>query len=150
MHVASRRGWRVADDDKLTRVLEVMDARVQLFRSNLASELRLKDELRAQQVAITRQEDTLIACLSEQSVQQPATFKARELRLQKLVEDQLRLQPVLARAAIQRTHTQDQLSAALRQKLAIELGIERRDRDEARSSVYSAGDQLLFERNKRR
>lgn len=150
MHVASRRGWRVADDDKLTRVLQVMDAQVQLFRSNLASELRLKDELRAQQVAITRQKDTLIACLSERSVQQPATFKARELRLQKLVEDQLKLQAVLARAAMQRTHTQDLLSAALRQKLAIEQGIERRDRDEALSSVYSGGDQLLFEMNKRR
>ena len=69
--------------------------------------------------------------LQSHSVNQPALFRVGELRLRKLVEDQRRLQTVLAKAALQRSLVHDQLRATLRQRLVLTVQIERRSTEAA-------------------
>lgn len=134
-------------DNGISKVLDVLESRVQLLEARLATELVLKQELRLRQVMITEQEQDLGASLQERSAAQPSAFRFGELRLHKLMDDQRRLQPVLAKAAIQRVHVQDQLKLALRQKLALSLRLEQLANDAAKPE----GDPLLlqFEMKKR-
>ncbi|MFA8386132.1 MAG: hypothetical protein ACEPO2_10950 [Pelagibaca sp.] len=137
----------MANDSGVSKVLQVLAARVQFLEARLAAELVLKQELRSRQVAITDQEHELGASLQERSASQPASFRFGELRLQKLMDDQRRMQPVLAKAAIQRVHVQEQLKVALQQKLALSLRLEQLANDAATSE----GDPMLvqFEMKKR-
>lgn len=137
-------------EDPIGKIVKILEMRVQVFQSRMASELRSRDLLRAQQLAIISQEDELVSCLSQRSVEQPMLFRHGEIRLEKLLEDQRRLQPVLARAAIQRTHVQDHLKDALRQKLAMEFALKRREREKSPPASRSSGDHVLFEMQKRR
>lgn len=134
-------------NNRMSKVLGVLELRVQFLEARLATELVLKQELRLRQVAITDQEQDLGDSLQERSAAQPAAFRFGELRLHKLMDDQRRLQPVLAKAAIQRIHVQEQLKVALRQKLALSLRLEQLANDAATSE----GDPLLvqFEMKKR-
>ncbi|MDP4990713.1 MAG: hypothetical protein NWQ37_05850 [Marivita lacus] len=134
-------------DNGISKVLKVLESRVQSLEARLATELVMKQELRSRQVAITEQEQELGASLQERSVADPAAFRFGELRLHKLMDDQRRLQPVLAKAAIQRGHVQEQLKMALRQKLALSLRLEQLANDAATSE----DDPLLvqFEMKKR-
>ena len=134
-------------NNRMSKVLGVLELRVQFLEARLATELVLKQELRLRQVAITDQEQDLGGSLQERSAAQPAAFRFGELRLHKLMDDQRRLQPVLAKAAIQRVNVQEQLKVALRQKLALSLRLEQLANDAATSE----GDPLLvqFEMKKR-
>ncbi len=131
----------------ISKVLKVLESRFQSLEARLATELVMKQELRSRQVAITEQEQDLGASLQERSAADPAAFRFGELRLHKLMDDQRRLQPVLAKAAIQRGHVQEQLKMALRQKLALSLRLEQLANDAATSE----DDPLLvqFEMKKR-
>lgn len=88
--------------DGISKLTEVLDVRIAALESRLAAGVRLKHELRSRQVAITSQAQELAATLQERSTVSPTSFAFEELRLQKLAVDQQRLQPVLAKAAIQR------------------------------------------------
>lgn len=129
MRVESKTWSRMTVDDRMSSVLAVLDARVQLLESRFAAEMRVKEELRSKQITIAEQE--LMLTLQSNSVNQPALFRVGELRLRKLVEDQRRLQTVLAKAALQRSLVHDQLRATLRQKLALTVQIERRSTEAA-------------------
>lgn len=130
-------------DDRMSSVLAVLDARVQLLESRFAAEMRVKEELRSKQIAIAEQEQELMLTLQSNSVNQPALFRVGELRLRKLVEDQRRLQTVLAKAALQRSLVQDQLRATLRHSLALTVQIERRS-TEASDPYSSMQDDLAL------
>jgi hypothetical protein len=69
--------------------------------------------------------------------------------LQKLAVDQQRLQPVLAKAAIQRRGVQDQLRSALRQRLALRMYCERKAEDLAKPQSGASQSQILFELKQR-
>lgn len=130
-------------DDRMSSVLAVLDARVQLLESRFAAEMRVKEELRSKQITIAEQEQELMMTLQSNSVNQPALFRVGELRLRKLVEDQRRLQTVLAKAALQRSLVHDQFRATLRQRLALTVQIERRS-TEASDPYSSVQDHLAL------
>lgn len=134
----------------LDQVLDVLEARVQLLRAKMSTEMRLKDDLRARQLAIVEQEEDVIDCLADHSVEQPTLFKLGELRLKKLVEDQHQLQAVLAKAGIQRLHVQDQLREALRRKLATEFARAKLEKNDPTAHSAEWNAQVLFELRKRR
>lgn len=136
--------------DKLTKILRVLDARVLMMQAKMSRELHLKDELRARQLAIVAQEESLISGLAARAVHRPTEFRYGEIRLQKLASDQRRLQPVLAQAALQRARVQDDLKAALRQKLGVEFAQKRRAEIAARSRIGTGAEQVLFEMQKGR
>lgn len=134
----------------LRKALGVLDARVQALEVVLARELKIRAELRSRQVAISDQEQEIMASLQEDAVADPATFRFHELRLRKLSEDQRRLQPVLAKAALHRRNVEDTLKALMRQRLGLALQIEKH---EARPKVFQTEEeraQVLFEMKKRR
>ncbi len=143
MRVESKTWSRMTVDDRMSSVLAVLDARVQLLESRFAAEMRVKEELRSKQITIAEQEQELMMTLQSNSVNQPALFRVGELRLRKLVEDQRRLQTVLAKAALQRSLVHDQLRATLRQRLALTVQIERRS-TEASDPYSSVQDDLAL------
>lgn len=150
MHGGSN-GWRVVTEpDAMHQVLTVLDARIRVLEVRLAHEMRLKDDLRAQQVAIHVQEEELIASLQERSAAAPASFRQGEMRLQKLVMDQRALQPVLARAAIQRADLQEQLRQALRQRLGVTHHLARQPVPDRSDEAETLALRLLFEMRKTR
>ncbi|MCR9109163.1 hypothetical protein [Marivita sp. XM-24bin2] len=137
-------------DKRFEKTREVLDARVQLLEARLATELRLKRELRSKQIAITEQGDALSASLQENATKQPHAFHFHEAYLHKLAEDQRRLQPILAQAALQRLHVQDRLKDALRQRLGLTLYLDRKANDARSRDDDENGAQVLFELMKRR
>ena len=135
--------------DGTSKIQEVLDAKVRLLEARYAVEMRIKKELRAKQVAIADQEKELAETLQASSIKQPTSFRFGELRLHKLVQDQRRLQPVLAKAAIQRDRVQDQLKAALRQRLALDLIAAQRTEEVSQPHVTTQEALLIFEMMKR-
>ncbi|WP_299786496.1 hypothetical protein [uncultured Marivita sp.] len=137
------------ETESLRKALGVLEARVQALEVMLTHEMRIKAELRSRQVAITEQEHELSASLQEDAAIDPASFRFRELRLRKLSNDQRRLQPALAKAAMQRRQVEGTLKAMMRQRLGLALQIEKR---EARLPVFQTEEeraQILFEMKKR-
>lgn len=135
--------------DGISKLTEVLDVRIAALESRLAAGVRLKHELRSRQVAITSQAQELAATLQERSTVSPTSFAFEELRLQKSAVDQQRLQPVLAKAAIQRRGVQDQLRSALRQRLALRMYCERKAEDLAKPQSGASQSQILFELKQR-
>ncbi len=134
----------------LGKALVILDARAQALELMLADEMKMKVALRAKQVAITDQENDLLASLQEHAATDPASFRFRELRLRKLADDQRRLQPVLAKAAIQRQKVQIALKSILRKRLGLTLQLEKLD---AHAPVFHSEEErahVLFEISKRR
>ena len=139
----------MTERDQMSRILAVLDERVQLLELRFATEMHIKQRLRAKQLAIAEQEQDLTLTLQSSSVNQPALFRVGELRLRKLVEDQRRLQPVLAKAALQRSLVRDQLSATLKQRLALSLQIERRTTEVCAPQDNTQNDLLSCHARKR-
>lgn len=132
------------------KVLEVLDARVRMLEVMLSREQTQKAALRSRQVEITRQEQDLARSLQEVAAAEPTSFRYRELRLRKLIEDQRRLQPTLAKAAIQREAIKGALKTVIQQRMGVALQAEK---DADRNPVFQSEDdhaQILFELSKRR
>ena len=132
----------MAEDDRFSRVLAVLDAKVGLLESRHAKEMTIRTQLRAKQLAIVEQEDELMLTLQADSVRQPAMFRYGELRLRKLMDDQSSLQTILAKAALQRGDVHEELRAVLRQRLALTAQSQRRSA-EAQLRDNSALQDLL-------
>ncbi len=140
----------MAVDKRYEKTREVLDARVQLLEARLATEMRLKRELRSTQIAISEQGDALAASLQEHAAKQPQAFHFHEAHLHKLAEDQRRLQPLLAKAALQRLLVQDRLKAALRQRLSLALYLDRKASEARSRDGEERAAQVVFEMMKRR
>lgn len=138
----------MTSEQQVEKVLEVLEARVRLYQSRMSTELRVKHDLRAKQLAIVAQENDLLSCLEERSTEAPILFRYSKIRLKKLLDDQRNLQPVLAKAAIQRSLVQDHLTAALRQKLATECQLKRRESDLILPQSRAELEHTLFEMQK--
>lgn len=133
----------------LRKALEVLDTRVQALEALLAHELRIKDDLRSRQNAITNQGRALVSCLQEKAATEPTSFRFHELRLRKLVEDQRNLQPTLAKAAIQRQKVQKTLQSLLRQRLGLSLQLDKMTSKKTLFQTEEERLQVLFEMKKR-
>jgi len=131
------------------RVLEVLDARARMLEMMLSREQQQKEHLRSRQLEITRQEQDLATSLQEVAAADPTSFRFRELRLRKLIDDQRRLQPTLAKAAIQRETIKDALKTVLQQRMGVALLAEKQA---AQQPVFQSEEeqaQVLFEMSKR-
>jgi hypothetical protein len=140
----------MSDVAGLRQALEVLDARVQAIEALMARELHLRDELRSRQTAITQQERALASSLNEMAASDPASFRVHELRIKRLSEDQRQLQPSLAKAAIQRQNVQDVLKSLLRQRLGLQIQIEKMSETKKVFQTEQERQHALFEMQKRR
>lgn len=138
----------MTSEQQVAKLLEVLEARVRLYQSKMSTELRVKHDLRAKQLAIVAQENDLLSCLEERPTEAPILFRYSKITLKKLLDDQRNLQPVLAKAAIQRSLVQDHLTRALRQKLATECQLKRRESDRIRPRSRAELEHTLFEMQK--
>lgn len=136
-------------DHGLRQVLDVLDARVQKLEAMLAQERRLRADLRARQLEIVSQGDDIAGSMHETSAVDPSAFRYRELRLRKLVEDQRRLQPNLAKAAMQREAVKDALKTALKQRMGVALQLEKLSEQPPVFQTEDEQAQVLFEMSKR-
>lgn len=140
----------MTSERQLEKVLEVLEARVRLYQSRMSFELRVKQDLRAKQLAIVAQENDLLSCLEERFTHASILFRYGKIRLKKLSDDQRNLQPILAKAAIKRSLVQDHLTKALRQKLATECELKQRESDRARPVSRAEFEHILFEMHRLR
>jgi CBS-domain-containing membrane protein len=137
------------DDRGFKKVLEVLDARVQKLEALLAKEQRLRADLRERQLEIVSQEHEVAVSIHETSAEDPSAFRYHDLRLRKLVEEQRRLQPTLAKAAMQREAVKDALKTVLKQRMGVALQLEKLSED---ASAFQSEDEraaVLFELSKR-
>ncbi|MGJ8603546.1 MAG: hypothetical protein ACSHXH_05410 [Marivita sp.] len=140
----------MTSSEGLNKALGVLDARVQALETMLAREMKIKDELRSRQVAILDQENALAATLQENAAIDPTSFRFLELRLRKLSNDQRRLQPVLAKSAMQRHSVQAALKTLMRQRLGLALQIEKQNAQDPVFQTEEERAHVVFEMQKRR
>ena len=140
----------MTSSEGLKQALGVLDARVQALETMLAREMKIKDELRSRQVAILDQENALAATLQENAAIDPTSFRFLELRLRKLSNDQRRLQPVLAKSAMQRHSVQAALRTLMRQRLGLALQIEKQNAQDPVFQTEEERAHVVFEMQKRR
>ncbi|MCL3881694.1 hypothetical protein [Marivita sp. GX14005] len=134
----------------LTKAQEVLQAQADKLFALRAEQRRMSRALHEREREMTEQARALHDTLHEDAVRDPAMFRFRELRLQKLSRDLRSLKPGMNRAAQQGEAVQAALKGVMRKQLGVSLMIEQLDAEAPVFETEAQRLQTLFEMKKRR
>lgn len=133
----------------LLQALCAFETIVEKAQTECAAAEATKDRLNRRQQDLLDQEQEMIAALDDHRMLDPLAFRFRDVRLRRVDQIRNRLQPDLAKAAIDALTRKEELVSALRSRVALELTLEEMRKKAARSGDRAAEELALFELGKR-